>query len=254
MDRALSVLERLVSQGQPQSLSDIAEHLGVPKSSVHRVLKTLVARGYATKEADGHYGGGVRCFELGSLWAQNLDLRAIAAPHLASLNEITKETVHLGVYEHGDVIYVDKVESPHQVVARTYVGRRCPATCVSTGRVLLAYSEHREIERVLAEPLPSYTGNSITDVTELRSLLDTVRRDGFAVNHSSYRPDVSGIAAPIRNYTGKVVATVGLCLPEHRFGPDRFDELRMALLDTATRVTTALGGPILAHSATENHI
>ncbi len=243
-------MERLASQGHPQALSDLVDYFDIPKATVHRILKTLVARGYATHEGGGRYGAGVRCFELGSLWAQNLDLRAVAAPFLAALNESTQETVHLGVYEHGDVIYVDKIESPHQVVARTYVGRRCPAGCVSTGRVLLAYSDQHEIERVLGEPLPQYTDNSITDPGELRALLEETRRNGYAVNHSSYRPEVGGIAAPIRDYTGKVVATVGVCLPEHRFGPERFDELRIAVLDTASRVTTALGGPVLVPSPT----
>lgn len=250
VDRALTVLERLTSRGRPQTLAALAEQTGIPKPTLHRLLQTLLDRGYATHEGDGRYGAGVRCFELGSMWAQNLDLRVVAAPYLASLNEATRETVHLGVYEHGDVVYIDKIESPHQVVARTYVGRRCPASCVATGRVLLAYSERHEIERVLTGPLPAYTEDSITDPDTLSAMLERTRRDGYAVNHGSYRPEVGGVAGPVRDYTGRVVASVGLCLPEHRFGPERFGELRDAVLGTAAQVTAALGGPVLAPATT----
>ncbi len=245
VDRALTVLEQLASSGRPQTLAALADETGIPKPTLHRLLQTLLDRGYATHEGSGLYGAGVRCFELGSLWAQNLDLRAIAAPYLATLNEVTQETVHLGVYEHGDVIYIDKIESPHQVVARTYVGRRCPASCVATGRVLLAHSDRYEIERVLAGPLPAYTEDSITDPEALNALLERTRRDGYAVNHGSYRPEVGGVAGPVRDYTGRVVASVGVCLPEHRFGPERFDELRSAVLDTANTITAAVGGAVL---------
>ncbi|MFB9745544.1 IclR family transcriptional regulator [Pseudonocardia sulfidoxydans] len=252
IDRALNVLEHLVTRGQPEQLADIAAQTAIPKGTLHRILQTLQARGYVAQERDGRYAAGIRCFELGSLWAQNLDMRMVAAPHLLALNEDTKETVHLGVYEQGDVIYIDKLESPHQVVARTYVGRRCPATCVATGRVLLAYSDAYEIDRVLAEPLPAYTEDSITDATELRDLLAEVRRTGYAVNHGSYRHEVGGIAGPVRDYTGRVVASVGLCMPEHRFGPERFDDLRSRVLAAAAAVTTALGGAVLAPATNQD--
>jgi DNA-binding IclR family transcriptional regulator len=250
IDRALNVLELLVTNAQPRALADIAAETGMPKATLHRILHTLQARGYVTQERDGRYAAGIRCFELGSLWAQNLDLRMVAAPHLQALNEETKETVHLGVYEQGDVIYIDKVDSPHQVVARTYVGRRCPASCVATGRVLLAYSDAFEMDRVLGGPLPRYTEASITEPDELRSLLADVRRNGYAINHGSYRPEVGGIAAPVRDYTGRVVASAGLCLPEHRFGPERFDDLKNRVLEAAAAVTTALGGAVLPPVAT----
>lgn len=86
------------------------------------------------------------------MWVQNLDMRAVAAPLLAQLNEETGETIHLAVYDHGDVVYIEKLESRQPVVAKSYVGRRCPATCVATGRALLAFEPAEEIERVLTGP------------------------------------------------------------------------------------------------------
>jgi len=244
LDRALDILELLAGSPGPRGLTDIAEQVHGPKATVHRLLATLQARGYATHDPrTGRYGAGIRCFELGSLWARQLDLRAVAASHAARLNERSGETVHLAVYDHGDVVYIDKIESRHPVVARSYVGGRCPAACVATGRALLAYQPREEIEKILSGPLPAYTQRSITQPAELAALLDRVRRDGYAVNHGSYREGVGGVAAPIRDHTGSPVASVGVCLPEQRFGADRFDALRDATVDAAVAISAALGGP-----------
>lgn len=226
------------------SLADLSAQTDTPKGTLHRLLQALQGRGYVTQDGrTGRYAAGVRCFELGSLWAQSLDLRAIAAPFLARLNAETRETVHLGVYEDGDVVYIDRLESPQQVIAKSYVGRRCPATCVSTGRVLLAYSDRDEIERVLARPMPAYTEHSVTDPAELAALLDDIRVRGYGTNRCSYRDEVSGIAAPIHDHTGRVVAAVGLCLPDHRFRADREEALRDATLEVAAEISRALGAP-----------
>jgi DNA-binding IclR family transcriptional regulator len=163
---------------------------------------------------------------------------------LARLNEATKETVHLAVYEHGDVVYVDKLESRHEVVAKSSIGRRCPATCVATGRALLAYQPAAEIREVLAKPQPRYTEHTTTDPDELAAILADVRKNGYSTNRESFREGVAGIAAPIRDHTGAVVASVGLCLPIQRFGPERQSRLRDETLETATAVTEALGSSV----------
>jgi DNA-binding IclR family transcriptional regulator len=236
------VLEHLASVARPVPLAEVASSVDLPKATLHRVLATLQARGYVAQEpSTGHYAMGVRCFELGNLWAQKLDLRIVAQPHLRELNEEVEETVHLALYEHADVVYVDKLDSPHAVIAKSHVGRRCPATSVSTGRVLLAYQPHAEIDRVLSGPLPAYTEHTVTDPAELREMLETARRDGYATNVSSYRDGVCGVAAPIRDHTGLVVGSVGCCLPESRFGADRFPLLRDATVRAAAAISDELG-------------
>jgi len=244
LDRALDILELLAGSPSPQGLTGIAERVHGPKATVHRLLATLQARGYATQDPQtGRYRAGVRCFELGSQWARQLDLRTVAAPHTAELNERSGETVHLAVYDQGDVVYVDKIESRHPVVAKSDHGRRCPAAYVATGRALLAYRPREEIEEMLSGPLPAFTSQSVTQPGELAALLDQVRRDGYAVNHSAYREGVGGVAAPVRDYTGSPIASVGICLPEQRFGPDRFDALRDMTVAAAIAISAALGGP-----------
>ena len=256
LNRGLDIVEFLVGAGAPQGLTAIAERVGGPKATVHRLLVTLQQRGYVTQDhTSALYSAGVRCFELGSLWAQNLDLRATASPFLHALNQATGETVHLGVYDHGDVVYVEKLDCLHPVVAVSHVGRRCPATCVATGRSLLAYQSEAEISAVLAGPLPQYTAQTPTDPAALRALLNQVRVDGYATNRGSYREGVGGLASPIRDHTGQVVATVGVCLPEQRYGDDRFELLRSATVEAAVGISAALGGPavfVTGSAATQN--
>lgn len=249
--RAFDLIEALAQSGSSMALTDLSVATSIPKATTHRLLQTLKSRGYVSQDINtGRYAAGIRCFELGSLWAQSLDIRSVAAPHLAALNQTTQETVHLAVYEHGDVVYVDALMTPKQVMAKSYVGRRCPATCVATGRVLLAYSERSEIERVLSEPLPAYTDQSITDPKALADLLARVRVDGFGINRCSYRDEVSGIAAPVRDYTGRVVAAVGLCLPDYRFAADHVEYFRDVTIKTAADISLALGDQ--QHMLTDN--
>ena len=242
LQRALDVLEHLARAAHPVPLAQVAEAVDLPKATLHRVLATLQARGYVAQEpTTGRYEMGVRCFELGNLWAQKLDLRVAAAPHLRELNQAVDETVHLALYENADVVYVDKLDSPHAVIATSHVGRRCPATCVSTGRALLAFQPLTEIDRVLEGPLPAHTEHTVTDPAELLQMLQQVRRDGYATNVSSYRDGVCGVAAPIRDHTGMVVGAVGCCLPESRFGAERFPLLRDATVRAASAISSGLG-------------
>ena len=242
LDRALDILELLVRSGTPVGLTEIAAHIGGPKATVHRLLATLQTRGYIAQDPrSAGYSAGVRCFELGSLWAQNLDLRAIAAPHLARLNEDTGETVHLAVYDHGDVVYIDKLECHHPVVATSHIGRRCPSTSVATGRVLLAFQPGAEIREVLSKPLPRFTEHTVTDPKRILEMLAEVRSQGYGVNRESLREGVGGLAAPIRDHTGAVVAALGVCLPMQRFGQDRFPVLRDKTTRAAADISAALG-------------
>jgi len=255
LHRALDVLEFLARTGEPVALANISDAVDSPKATMHRMLATLQSRGYVSQEAEtGRYGVGIRCFELGSLWAQKLDLRVVASPYLRRLNDETGEMVHLALYERGDVIYVEKLGSPHPIVAQSYVGRRCPAYSVSTGRALLAFMPEAEINRVLAGPLPSHTDRTVTDPAQLLELLEEVRHSGYATNDGSFRVGVCGVAAPVRDYTGAVVASVGICVPEQRFGAERLEVLRHQTIAAAAAISAELGwvvraGAPAAHTA-----
>ncbi len=244
VERALDALEWLAAaHGQARGLSEIAHGLGQSKATVHRLLTVLRRRGYVTQDARSGYRLGIKCFELGDQWAQSFDLRAFARSFLEELNEESGETVHLAVYDQGDVVYVDKLESTQLVIARPEMGNRAPATVVATGRVLLAFQPEREIRAQLSRPLPAYTDRTPATAEEIDTLLAQVRRDGYAVNQETYRKGICGLAAPVRDSTGSVIAAVGILVPAHRFGAGEFAAHRDATVRTAVAISGGLGGP-----------
>jgi len=245
VERALDVLEWLAAaDGQPRGLSEVSLALGQPKATVHRLLAVLRKRGYVAQDAQSGYHLGIKCFELGNHWAKSFDLRTFARPFLEKLNGDLGETVHLAVYDQGDVVYVDKLESTQVVIARPDIGNRAPATVVATGRALLAFQPAGEIKAQLSRPLPAYTENTPTTAEAVAEVLEQVRHDGYAVNQETYRKGICGLAAPIRDSTGGVIASVGILVPAHRFLAEDFDTHRDATIRTALAISGALGGPV----------
>jgi DNA-binding IclR family transcriptional regulator len=241
--RTLDTLEALGNASTPVGVTELASQLGLPKANVYRMLHTLESRGYVAQDPrDAKYSLGIRCFELGVQVTYSQALRAVASPHLRSLSETTEEIVHLALYSTGgEVVYVEKIESLLPVAPKSQVGLRAPAFCVATGRALLAYQPMAEIESVLSSPLPRFTSHTINDPDELRALLEKVRAEGYATNKCSWREGVCGVAAPMRNHSGAVIASVGLCVPESRFSPSRVRFLTGKTLEAATAISVDLG-------------
>lgn len=242
--KALEILEWIAAyQGPAPRLTEIALGTNVPKATVHRMLAVLRERGYVVQDEHTGYSLGLTCFELGQHWMRRFDLRGVARPHLERLNRDLEETVQLGVYDQGDVVYVDKIESPQRVLARPDPSNRAPATAVATGRALLAYQSASELEVQLSRPLPRYTELTPRSRADVLTLLDEVRVVGYAVNQETYRDGICGLAAPIRDSTGAVIAAIGIIVPAHRFTSDNFDVQRARVIDAAVAISAALGGP-----------
>lgn len=241
VELALDVLESLGRRGVPTRLTELADELDQPKATMYRALATLQQRGYVGQLPDERYRLDIRCLELGAHAADALDLRDVARPELEALNELTQENVHLALYAGGDVVYVDVVVSPQPVAPKSRIGTRAPSTSVATGRALLAFQSPAEVDRVLQGPLEPYTPATITDPSAMRDLLERVRQEGVATNEGSWREGVCGVAAPIRDHTSVIVASVGCCVPDVRFSPERREELANAVTATADRISRRIG-------------
>ena len=242
VDSTLDVLELLATSGEAIGVSEVAERLGISTPGAHRLLAALRERGYA--EQDPHtsrYSIGLRAFGLATLSASRQDLRAKAMPYIRELNEATGETVHLAVYDGGSAVYLEKAESRRPVAPVSQVGGRAPAHCVATGRAILAYRPAAEVERLLEAGLERYTDWTPTTRTEVEAILAETRGRGWALNEDSWRDGVSGVAAPIRDWTGAVIGSIGCCLPSRRLD----DESRPAIVErsvaAAARISAALG-------------
>lgn len=239
--KGLQVLESLAKHPNLSGVSEIARHLGLTKSNAHRLLQTLVACGYVrNQEQSGKYELTLKVWELGAAVVDRLDLKTVSAEYLEALSQSTGETVHLSVLEGAEVVYLDKVDSPHPIRAYSRVGGRAPAYCVATGKALLAHAAAELIDEV-ALALKTYTPITVATPNALKVELERIRDCGYAVNRGEWRVGVCGVAAPIWSSNGRVCAAVGLSGPADRFKPRNQRQLAAAVVRVAQQISGRLG-------------
>jgi IclR family KDG regulon transcriptional repressor len=239
---AARLLKAFLTREESIGVSELARRLGLGKSNVHRLLTTLVTEGLVEQDPrSGGYRLGIVMFELGEAVKVHLDLHA-AGPVLAHLREQTGESSQVGVLDGDEVVYVDRLESAHSLRLFTETGRRVPAHCTSSGKILLAYRGEAERERFLAgAPLARLTPHTITDPGALRAELVTVRARGWAEAINERELGVASIAAPIRDVHGEVVAAISIGAPLARFGAVPRRRIARALVEAGEAVSRRLG-------------
>ncbi|MFG2721962.1 IclR family transcriptional regulator [Streptomyces sp. NPDC048416] len=242
--RALDVLELFLESEGSLSAPDVIRRLGLPRTTVHELLTTLAARSYLApvQEQPGRYRLGVRTHQLGSRYAEQLDLAAEGQQVARAIAETCDETVHVAILEDADVIYIAKVDSTHAVRMVSAAGRRLPAHCTSVGKMLLAMLPEDELDARLGErELLAMTPDSITGPAALRSALAEIRERGTAVEHRESNPDVSCVAAPVRDGAGRVVAALSISVPMIRWSEEREAELSALAEKGAGDLSARLG-------------
>ncbi|MGW1022116.1 IclR family transcriptional regulator [Streptomyces sp. NPDC002577] len=243
--RALDILELFLDGDGTLSAPDIVRKLQLPRTTVHELVTTLAARSYIVpvQGQPGRYRLGVRPYQLGSRYAEQLDLAAEGQQVARTVAETCDETVHVAILEGTDVIYIAKVDSTHAVRMVSAAGRRLPAHCTSVGKMLLASLPDGELDSRVPEDadLVAMTPNSITDPAALREALAVIRGRGVAVESRESNPDVSCVAAPVRDRTGRVVAALSISVPMIRWSDDRQGELEQLAAKGAADLSERLG-------------
>jgi DNA-binding IclR family transcriptional regulator len=238
--RALRILIDLGEQ--PRSLDDLAELIGVHKTTVLRLLRTLEGERFVYRDSSYRYHLGGMLFALSSRALEQRGLRAVAAPHLARLNQATGQTVHLAEYEGGEVVYTDKYDSRHPVRMYSRIGLRMPLHCTAMAKVLLADLPAAKRRRVAAEiEYTRFTPNTIAGPEELLAELERVRRCGYAQDHAEHEKFINCVAAPIRDASGRVVGATSISVPDVVLGYEQVVELLPQLLETARAVSADCG-------------
>jgi IclR family transcriptional regulator, KDG regulon repressor len=243
--RALDVLELFLDSDGTLSAPEITRKLRLPRTTVHELVTTLTARHYLVQSVDqpGRYRLGVRAYQLGSRYAEQLDLAAEGQQVARSVADTCDETVHVAILEGRDVIYIAKVDSTHAVRMVSAAGRRLPAHCTSVGKMLLASLPEEELETRLSgpEPLAAMTPNSITSPGTLRAALREIRGRGIAVEQQESNPHVSCVAAPVRDSGGQVVAALSISVPMIRWSEESRGELEGLAVKGAAELSGRLG-------------
>ncbi len=241
--RVLDLLEFLAESRQGFTLSELSRRLGVPKSSLLALLRTVMERGYLEQRPGGVYEVGPRAVALGFSSPLRRELPALAAPVLQSLATRSGESAFLGVFVPGarEIVYIDKVESPHRLRYTADLGERRPLHCTAPGLAVLAFLPEPERETLVASlNLQPFTEFTITDRGRLRARLDEVRRAGVAVSLEEFMIGAVSVAAPILDRHGVPVATLSVIGPTQRLLAQR-EDLSEAVKAGAAAVSRRLG-------------
>jgi len=243
LQRGLEILVAIAQADRGLGITDLSRQFRLAKGSISRLVATLMQQGFLTRDAEtAKYRLGMKVWELGNGVVSQLNVRNVARPVMEELNRATRETVHLSVLnEGGQMVFLDKLDSSRAVRPNVELAATLPAYCVANGKAMLAFLPKARVDGVLHGNLRKFTDRTITRESELRAHLDTVRRLGYAVNRGEYRPDVSGLAAPIRDRTGVAVAALGISMPANRMSSKLISDLAPRLVKGARRISLALG-------------
>jgi DNA-binding IclR family transcriptional regulator len=214
--RTAAILGALRGEPDGLSLSQIAERVGLARSTVHRLVAALEQERYVVAATSS------RGFRLGPAlaslaWAAARDVTALIHPYLVQLSRELNETVDLAVLEHDHVVFVDQVPAAAQRLrAVSSIGAVFPVHCTANGKALLAQLEDDEVEQLLPAELERSTPQTITSVRELLAELERVRRDGVAVDREEHTPGICAVGAALDTQGGPLAA-ITVPLPAQRF-------------------------------------
>jgi IclR family pca regulon transcriptional regulator len=247
LERGLAILGCFTPKRPVLGIADIADELGMSRSTTHRYVITLVALGFLEQGASRKYRLGLRVTDLGMSALNSTGLREHAHPYLEELRQRTSYTAALTVLEGADVLYIDRVRSfrrgQNMIDVGIHAGSRLPAYCTATGKLLLAnLPEARQRELLTSMKLAKRGPNTITTKKALREELDQVLEGAFAVNDEELAAGLYAIAVPVRDQADEVVAAVGLSAPASLISLDELvNALGPHLVSAADRISARLG-------------
>jgi DNA-binding IclR family transcriptional regulator len=242
VDRALAVLEILARDGHA-GVSDIAEEMGIHKSTVSRLLGSLVSREMVHQNSErGKYQLGFGILRLASSIPGRLSLVREARPVLESLAEEFKETVNLAVLRSNYAVNVDQAMGPSTLATYDWVGSLTPLHATSSGKVLLAALSADDRDRILKETgLPARTPRTIISRNKLEHQLLDVARDGYGVVREEFEIGLNSMAVPVYNHMGSVIGAVSISGPAFRFDPEATPGLLDALKQAGLQISAKMG-------------
>lgn len=241
IERALAIIETLGRHPQGLGVTELGQEVGLHKSTVHRLLGTLVAYGYVEQDsATERYRLGMKMVVLGLELLDRIDFRKEALPYLKELVDFSHESVSLAVLDHGEVVYIEQDHSPEAITVN--LGIRGKVHCTAAGKVLLAYLPREEAVSILnRQEMHQYTVNTITEVDFMLTHLEKVRSQGYAISAEELVEGLRLVAAPVFNHQGKVVAAVSVAGPTSRLSLERIARLVAVLRETCTAISARLG-------------
>lgn len=219
VDRVVRILETFDSGRPRQSASEIARRSQLPMSTAHRLVAELAEAGLLDRGDDGSVQIGMRLWELTTRGSRALGLRQVAMPFMTEVQRAVRQHTQLAVRDGDEALFLERLSHPDAGANITRVAGRLPLHASSSGLVLLANAPADDLDRILSAPLRAMSPETVTDPGELRRMLSRVRREGYVVAPGSIEPVSTGIAVPIREPGGTVLAALSAIVPRDHPDP-----------------------------------
>lgn len=242
VDRAVTVLEILAREGSA-GVSEVAAEIGVHKSTAFRLLAALEERDLVEQNTErGKYQLGFGVLRLASAIPGRLDMVRQAQPVLDDLAQLLDETINIAVVREHYSVHVQQALGNAAVASQNWVGQLTPLHATSSGKILLAFMEPDQLERVLdAAGLPSYTERTVTDRKVLADQLAKARAEGFATAIEELETGLNAAAVPVRDHTGTVIGSLSASGPAYRFDEDRIADVAADIRAAGERISQRMG-------------
>lgn len=242
--KSLQLLKLFTSEKAEWRIDDMARELGYHKSSIQRIVDTLEAESFLVRTIPEKriYRLGTQILFLGNAAEFNLDVKSVARPVMAQLVDRVHETAYLCIVDQYQCLYIEKVECSQPIRMMHSLGRRNPMHCTGVGKALFIGMTNEEIDRVIAERgLKRYTPSTITARDPLLLEIERARKEGVAYDNEELDIGVKCIAAPIFDRAGRVVASISISGPVHRFMPEVVPRMAVEVKKAAREISTSLG-------------
>ncbi|MEG3791595.1 SMP-30/gluconolactonase/LRE family protein [Lysobacter sp. CCNWLW3] len=251
LSKGLSLLSLIAEAPHPLRFGDLMRYSGMPKSTLHRMLQTLIDfRLIRFEEGSQTYRLGLRLFEMAHRVWSEFDLRSAAEPELLRLRELAQETTRLGVLDGAEVLIIDQRDHIQAMRMANGVGSRLSAGASAVGKALLAYRPPEELQRYLASSaLKALTPNSILNPVEMQRELDLIKARGYAVSVEESHLGISAVAAPILDHRGEAIGAISISGPSFRLPSDRLHALGRDVIEGARRISGNVGETFMSISS-----
>ncbi len=246
VSHALDLLEQFHGEDDELGVTELSKRLKLHKNNVFRLLATLESRGYVEQnKATENYRLGLKSLELGQTFIKQMGLLRQAQPVLEKMVEECNETSYISIFKDGFIVYLEIEETTMTVRVVPRIGIRLPAYCTAAGKIHLAFLREEELDKLYSKAkLISFTPKTLSSLDALKKELEEIRETGFAIDNEEYDIGVRCVAAPIRDYTRRVVGAVSLSGPSMRFTDERIaNELVPIVVREGEDLSTRLGYP-----------
>lgn len=234
--RVLNILEILATNSDGFTLTEIAEKINAPKSTILPIVHTMAERKFINIDRDsGKYTIGISTFSVGAAFSSNKNILQYINSEMKYIVEVSKEICQLGILKGNNVLYIDKVDSEEAIRLVSHIGKMLPAYCTSLGKALICEMELDEVKKLYPTGLKSYTKNTITDFDVLFEQLLEIRKSNISMEFEEISEHLICCATPIR-YNNKIIAAISVSIPAFRATQEKLSITSEVLINAKGKI------------------